>query len=229
MQADSSRHWSNANREEKQMQATINVSQNKIEYKGTNDCRVFAHLKRVGGQTFRLASVALVCLLIVISGETANSQMPMPQQTNTAAQSDAQKAFEKLKTLAGTWQGTLMGMPINLTMRVTSSGNAILHEATSSGRPDDPITMFYVEGDRLLATHYCDTGNRPRMEGKLSPDGKTLEFNLVDIIGNTRNGYMGHIVFTFVDASHHTEGGSWMFPGNKPAFQIPRLEYTRAK
>jgi hypothetical protein len=210
------------------MQATTNVSQNTSEFKETNVYPVLARRKRVGGRTFRLAPLALFCLLIVISGETASAQMQMPEQTNNAPQSEAQKAFEKLKTLVGTWQGTLMGMPINVKMRVTSSGNALLHEATSSARPDDPITMFYVEGDRLLATHYCDTGNRPRMEGKLSADGKTIEFNFVDVVGNTQHGYMGHIVFTFVDASHHTEGGSWMFPG-KPAFQIPRLEYTRAK
>ena len=103
-----------------------------------------------------------------------------------------------------------------------------MHEMTSAGSPDDPITMFYVEGDRLLATHYCDSGNRPRMEGKISPDGKTVEFNLVDIVGNTQHGYMNRITFTIVDDSHHSEGGSWTLPGNKPPFQI-HIDYTRTK
>lgn len=30
-------------------------------------------------------------------------------------------------------------------------------------------------------THYCDAGNRQRFERKLSPDGKSVEFNLLDI------------------------------------------------
>jgi len=174
-----------------------------------------------------LLPVLLICLLMPMGHATSMSQT-MSHPTNTTAPSDAQKAFEKLKTLAGTWQGNVMGMPVNVTLRVTSSGNAILHEATSTARPDDPITMFYVEGERLLATHYCDSGNRPRMEGKISPDGKTVEFNLVDIVGNTQHGYMNRISFTIVDDSHHTEGGSWTLPGNKPPFQI-HTDYTRTK
>src|SRR5437868_13414191 len=92
------------------------------------------------------------------------------------AQSDAQKSFDSLKSLAGTWQATYEGKPMQATLRVTSMGNAILHEMKGEG-PDNPITMFYLDGDRLLLTHYCDAGNRPRMAGKLSPDGKTLEFD----------------------------------------------------
>src|ERR1051326_4077923 len=157
--------------------------------------------KRFGKRTATLLPALLICLLVPTGHATFMSQT-MSHPTNAGASSDAQKAFEKLKTLAGTWQGNLMGMSINVTLRVTSSGNAILHEASSSARPDDPITMFYVEGDRLLATHYCDSGNRPRMEGKMSPDGKSVEFNLVDIVGNTQHGYMNHIVFSFVDDSH---------------------------
>ena len=77
-------------------------------------------------------------------------------------------ALEKLKTLAGSWQGSVMGMTAQATIRVTSKDNAVLHEMMSSAMPDNPITMIYVDGDRLLLTHYCDSGNRPRIEGKIS-------------------------------------------------------------
>src|SRR5258708_18180490 len=93
--------------------------------------------------------------------------MPMPMPKTAGAQSDAQKAFEKLKTLAGSWQGSVMGMSVQATIRVTSRGNAILHEVTSSGMPDNPITMIYVNGDRLILTHYSRCVNRPRMEWKI--------------------------------------------------------------
>jgi hypothetical protein len=114
------------------------------------------------------------------------------------------------------------------TLRVTSNGNAILHEMKAEG-PDDPITMFYLDGDRLLLTHYCDAGNRPRMAGKLSPDGKTLEFDFVDV-GNyspSQGGHMQHAVFTMIDANHHTEEWTFMLEGKPP--MVARLDLQRAK
>ena len=160
----------------------------------------------------------LTILIILIAATTVvfPQEMRMPMSKTAGPQSDAQKAFEKLKTLAGSWQGSVMGMSVQTTIRVTSRGNAILHEVTSSGMPDNPITMIYVDGDRLLLTHYCDSGNRPRMEGKLSPDGNSVEFNLVDITGSTQRGFMNRIVFTFVDANHHNGESTWTLPGNKP-------------
>ena len=160
----------------------------------------------------------LTILIILIAATTVvfPQEMRMPMPKTADPQSDAQKAFEKLKTLAGSWQGSVMGMSVQTTIRVTSRGNAILHEVTSSGMPDNPITMIYVDGDRLLLTHYCDSGNRPRMEGKLSPDGNSVEFNLVDITGSTQRGFMNRLVFTFVDANHHNGESTWTLPGNKP-------------
>jgi len=175
-----------------------------------------------------MRKLTLLIFLFAAATVALPQEMKMPAPKTSGPQSDAQKAFDKLKTLAGTWQVNLMGVPMNIIMRVTSSGNAILHEGTSSAMPDNPITMFYVEGDRLLATHYCDSGNRPRMEGKMSPDGKRIEFTLLDIVGNTEHGYMGNIAFNFIDATHHTEDGGWTFPGKRPPMQI-HLELTRTK
>ena len=124
--------------------------------------------------------------------------------TGAFAQSDAQKSFDKLKTLAGTWEATFEGKPLQVSLRVTSMGNALMHEMKSSG-PENPITMFNMDGDRLLLTHYCDAGNRPRMVGKVSPDGKTLEFDFLDVAGSTQHGHMQHVVFNFIDSDHHTE------------------------
>jgi hypothetical protein len=144
------------------------------------------------------------------------------------AQSDAQKSFDKLKTLAGSWQGAYEGKPMQATLRVTSMGNAIVHEMKGSG-PDDPITMFYLDGDRLLLTHYCDAGNRPRMVGKMSPDGKTLEFDFLDVgnYSSSQGGHMQHAVFTFIDADHHTEDWTFMLEGKPP--MIARLDLQRTK
>jgi hypothetical protein len=149
------------------------------------------------------------------------------------AQSDAQKSFDQLKTLAGSWEGVVAGTgsevdgrAAHLTLRVTSMGNALMHEMKIEGRQDDPITMLYLDSDRVLLTHYCDAGNRPRMAGKSSPDGKTVDFEFLDVAGSTQYGHMHHAAFTVVDANHHIEDWTFM-AGDKP---VPvHLDMKRVK
>lgn len=156
--------------------------------------------------------------------------------TVASAQSAAQKSFDQIKSLAGTWEGTLTTVPaaaayqgkhIEIKLRVTSSGNALMHEMTVQGQPDDPVTMLYVNGDRLYLRHYCDAGNRPRMVATASPDGKTITFNLVDVSGSKRYGYMEHAVFTTIDAQHHTEDWTFLAGGKNPTrahFDLHRVQ-----
>jgi hypothetical protein len=136
--------------------------------------------------------------------------------------SEAQQAFEQLKKLEGSWVGQvtttpptpdLQGKDMNVVLRTTSMGNALLHEMTGGGRPDDPITMMYMDEGRLLLTHYCDAGNRPRMTAKLSPDGKTVAFDFLDIAGNTKYGHMQNAAFTKIDDDHHIEEWTFMVAG----------------
>jgi len=116
---------------------------------------------------------------------------------------------------------------------VRAAGNALVHEMTEPGKPDDPtrydhpVTMLYLDSDRLLLTHYCDAGNRPRMVARTSPDGKTVEFDFVDIAGSTQYGHMHHAVFTLIDANHHIEDWTYMQPGDKPVHA--HFELQRAK
>ena len=163
----------------------------------------------------------LICLLTAAVFAQDN-----PPKT-PSAQSEAKKAFAKLKTLAGSWQGKVMDITIDFTIRAASSGTVILHEGnTSGGRPPNhEITMFYFEGDRLLATHYCDSGNRSRLEGKISADEKSIEFSFIDVTGSTRGGYLKDMVITMVDADHHIVAITFVMPDGKP---IPlRGEFTR--
>lgn len=164
----------------------------------------------------------------------------MGDQKADARQTSTQLAFARLKTLAGTWKGQAamgpgMNAPVRVSLRVTSGGSAILHEMVPEGRSDDPsngdddpVTMIYVDGDRLMLTHYCDSGkNRPRMVGKLSADGKTVEFDFLDVSGGTKYGHMHNAVFTMIDANHHTEDWTYMSPAKKPA--KAHIDLVRAK
>ena len=187
--------------------------------------RIFKPLER---RTPNLLPAFLICLVMVMAAGTSVAQT-MSKPNNVAVLSDAQKAFEKMKSLTGSWQGTIMGISINVTIRVTSSGTAILHEATTDGGrpPNHEITMFYVEGDRLLATHYCDGGNRARFEGKILPEGATTEFSFLDVAGGTQGGLVKRMAFTVIDANKHVVEFTFIRPDGKP--MELRGEFERTK
>ena len=155
----------------------------------------------------------------------------------------AQRSFDAMKGLAGNWEGPVTldppqpemsdGKPLHITMRVTSRGNALVHEMQEAGTPldatkyDHPVTMFYVDSGRLTLIHYCDAGNRPRMVARTSTEGKRVEFDFLDLAGGTEYGHMHHAVFTFIDANHHIEDWTYMMPGDKPVHAHIDLQRTK--
>jgi hypothetical protein len=200
-----------------------------------------------------LLSVALVSLSSAAFAQSDAHNHEAQSQKAAAPKSEVQQSFDTLKSLAGEWEGPVstdmseemkkqMGatnfQPMHLSMRVTSRGNVLVHEFQEAGTPldpkkyDHPVTMLYVDDGKLNLVHYCDAGNRPHMTGKISPDGKTLEFDLVDISGGTKFGHMHHAIFNIIDADHHTEEWTYMLPGDKPIhakFNVQRVTTTAAK
>jgi len=165
-----------------------------------------------------MKSVRFLVSVVLLSLSTVAFAQSEPQKSAVPDLSGAQKSFAQLKSLAGSWEGHITTVPQQaevegkyalVSLRVTSMGNALMHEVRIEGRMDDPITMLYLDGDRLLLTHYCDAGNRPRMTGKMSADGKTIEFEFKDISGSMEY-HMHHSVFTIIDANHHTEDWTFM-------------------
>jgi hypothetical protein len=156
-----------------------------------------------------LIPALLICLLAPAAVVFAQGNPPK----TAVAQSDAKKAFEKLKTLAGSWEGTIGDLSTQVTIRVTSGGGAIMHDAFMAST--NKITMIYVEGDRLLLTHYGGEGNRPRFEGKLTADEKSVEFSFIDVSGGTQRGLMKGMTFTIVDANNHVVDVTYILPDGK--------------
>jgi hypothetical protein len=173
---------------------------------------------------------SMLSIVLLSASTVAFAQADMHKFADTAAPPEAQKSFDTMKTFAGEWEGPVTvpempemndGKPLHVSLRVTSRGNAVVHELQEAHTPldptkyDHPVTMLYVDGDQLNLIHYCDAGNRPHMIGKMSPSGKTVEFALIDVSGSTKPGYMQHAVFTYIDPNHHTEDWTFVMPGDK--------------
>jgi hypothetical protein len=123
--------------------------------------------------------------------------------------SAAQKSFDELKSLNGTWEGkTPDGQTAQVIYRVTSNGSALMSEIKGK---EDMISMFNLDGDRVVLTHYCSVGNQPRMVASGSPDGKTITFDFLDVtnLAKPDAGHMTRMVLSMPDANHHTE--EWIY------------------
>src|SRR5580692_13216402 len=133
------------------------------------------------------------------------------------AQSDAQKSFDQLKSLAGSWEGkSSEGEPVEVSYRMTAGGSALMSEITGHG--EDMISMINFDGpDRLLLTHYCAVGNQPRMQATASPDGKTITFNFLDAtnLDSPQSGHMDQVVIAMLGPDHHTEEWNFIHHGKE--------------
>ena len=100
-----------------------------------------------------------------------------------ASSSPAAAQLEKLKALAGTWTGKAgpagsPGQDPSVTWRVTGGGSAVM-ETVFPGTPHEMVTVYHMDGGRLLLTHYCAAGNQPTMRALPSKDPSIIAFDFL--------------------------------------------------
>lgn len=134
----------------------------------------------------------------------------------------ASSALDRMKGLAGTWEGE--GMTV--TYKVTAGGSAVM-ETLGPGTEKEMITMYHVDGEDLVLTHYCMLGNQPRMKAPKDSKGDSIRFSFAGG-GNLKaekDMHMHSLVLTFQDKDHVKQ--EWtMFEGGKEkgvhAFSLTR-------
>jgi hypothetical protein len=143
------------------------------------------------------------------------------------AQSDAQKTLDRFKGMAGTWTGTSpKGQTATVTYNVMAGGTAVMADIKMG---DEAMTsMYYVDGDQLLMTHFCPSNNQPRMKAVISPDGKSVTFDFVDAtnLSSPQAGHMHKVIYLFADPDHYSEDWTWKQEDKDAHF---RFEMQRKK
>src|SRR5450755_920602 len=170
-------------------------------------------MKLVRNSVSKIAAVAVISVIVV------SASLVM-------AQSDAHKSFDMLKGMEGNRAGkNSQGQPLQVTFRLTAGGSALMSEIHGHG-PENMITMFHMDGDRLLMTHYCGAGNQPRMK-VISSDAKSVSFEFFDGTNiGPGAGHMQHATFSQPDSDHHTEEWTFLDHGKemKELFTLERVK-----
>lgn len=100
-----------------------------------------------------------------------------------ADKTKSEEAFDRLASLKGEWKGEQDGVKISLIYTLTANGSALMEEFRPESGPV-MITMFTVDDDHLIATHYCSAKNQPQMVTSAITDvQKPLAFSLARITG----------------------------------------------
>lgn len=158
-----------------------------------------------------LAAVAISALVV----QTA----PAADPPATAPLTPQQKAFDRFKALAGKWQGkSTRGWAEAGTYQVIAGGTCVLHTSFDAHPNQTMATLFHMDGEHLMLTHYCVAGNQPRMRAtEISGDGRTIVFTFLDSTNlPSRNaGHMDKAVFKFESDDRFTTQWTWYQNGEE--------------
>jgi len=94
-------------------------------------------------------------------------------------------AFERMKTLSGEWRGHIgqrnQGDEVTVLYKTVAGGSAVV-ETLFPGTPHEMVTVYHLDGDKLVLTHYCAAGNQPKMALTKKSTADALDF---DFVGGT--------------------------------------------
>ena len=90
---------------------------------------------------------------------------------------DALSALEALKTLEGDWVGTPAsgGNRTAVRYEVIAGGNTVV-KTYAPGKANEMLTIYHMDGDDLVLTHYCALNNQPKMRFEPSEKAGEIQF-----------------------------------------------------
>jgi hypothetical protein len=167
----------------------------------------------------RILFALVVCLFLAASLAS--------QEMHPAARSTP--AFDQIKSLAGTWEGKASsGKTTKVTYKVVSNGSVVM-EHLQPATESEMITMYTLDGDRILVTHYCAAGNQPTMQTvPLTAATGKYDFSFVRVTGTKTpdEGHMAALTLSIQDKDHITQ--TWTFEDHGKSM-VETFAYTRIK
>jgi hypothetical protein len=123
-----------------------------------------------------LMVIAMLCVRAAADDAKPSAALASPDKVVY----DASSAFEFLKTLAGNWTRTggahdHGGDSHQVIFKNTAAGSSVM-ETMFPGQEMEMISMYHMDGDDLLLTHYCALHNAPIMKFEKSDKPGEIKF-----------------------------------------------------
>jgi hypothetical protein len=162
-----------------------------------------------------LSTLTLLCLAV--------------QAADVKPNVDAPAAWNKLKSLAGEWEGKGDMGKVYLSYELIAGGTALVERERTDKTPE-MLTVYHLDGKRLVLTHYCMAGNQPRMEAKsFNPGTGDLAFDFVDATNmpSPASGHMRSVSMKLIDNTRLSS--EWRFFENGKMTMNVTAQYTRVR
>lgn len=142
---------------------------------------------------------------------------------------DSRAAFSRLKSLVGEWDADTSMGKVHVSYELIAGGTALV-ERESSDKMPAMLTVHYVDGARLLLTHYCMAGNQPRMQAhRFDAATGEMEFQFLDAtnLASPGAGHMHNARIRVLDDRHFS--AAWQFYEDGKPKMTETAQYTRVR
>lgn len=145
---------------------------------------------------------------------------------------DFKAAFKELKTLVGEWEGQGQRGRVRVTYQLTGRGSALVETFYSESYDDasesSMSSVYHMDGDELMVTHYCGAGNQPRMKAtSYRSDRGLVQFDFTDITNLSAPSayYTREVELQIQDKDHLQVRFNGLLEGEErpAAFELTRL------
>ena len=110
--------------------------------------------KQTEGAAVKRAHISLKVLFLILLS---------PTWLSADSDGSAANAFKQLSSLVGAWEGKFEdGRSHSVSYRLTAGGT-VLVETWTLGPGRESMTLYHMDGETLVADHYCPQGNTPRL------------------------------------------------------------------
>ena len=167
----------------------------------------------------------LVVFLLITLALTAS----LAEETKSAIAPNA--SFDKLKTLEGEWVGTMADggkeYPASTRFKLMSDGSALM-DIMAEGTSYEMVTIFHMDGNQLMGTHYCASHNQPRFVAVSGGDPNKVLFKFKDGTNiGPHDGHMQQLAIIFDSPDHHIE--EWTYADANGKLTTGRFDFKRKK
>jgi hypothetical protein len=139
---------------------------------------------------------------------------------------DPAAAFERIKSLQGTWEtAPVNGVKARTTFELTAAGTVLLERYENPALPGGGhmVSAYHLDGAALILTHYCIAKNQPTLKAdRFDAAAGEIQFEFLrgTNMASENTGHMRRALYRLDDANRFTTSWEFFHNGKKTMTEV---------